>query len=174
MLGDFTAQANWLKTKKNQWTKSRFFRPNSKLPASEATRCAMMCDVAYFVKMKDLLLVCISLLPVFSSKPKKQVQYTSPKPAGFLTDFWSSFYSRHPSSQSSQSPATPTRHWLTGELFHYLAQAALATNSWQGWMSSPPRLSCKRKRVKDFFWHIHWIYPPPSNSGKWRFVGIPY
>ncbi len=19
-----------------------------------------------------------------------------------------------------------------------------------------------------------WIYPPPSNSGKWRFIGIPY
>ena len=21
---------------------------------------------------------------------------------------------------------------------------------------------------------ITWIYPPPSNSGKWRFIGIPY
>ena len=21
---------------------------------------------------------------------------------------------------------------------------------------------------------IPWIYPPPSNSGKWRFIGIPY
>ena len=21
---------------------------------------------------------------------------------------------------------------------------------------------------------ILWIYPPPSNSGKWRFIGIPY
>ncbi len=21
---------------------------------------------------------------------------------------------------------------------------------------------------------IHWVVPPPSNSGKWRFIGIPY
>ncbi len=21
---------------------------------------------------------------------------------------------------------------------------------------------------------IHWMWPPPSNSGKWRFIGIPY
>ena len=21
---------------------------------------------------------------------------------------------------------------------------------------------------------IYWVYPPPSNSGKWRFIGIPY
>ena len=24
------------------------------------------------------------------------------------------------------------------------------------------------------FLGILWIYPPPSNSGKWRFIGIPY
>ena len=29
---------------------------------------------------------------------------------------------------------------------------------------SPPQ---KKKRMT-------WIYPPPSNSGKWRFIGIPY
>ena len=34
----------------------------------------------------------------------------------------------------------------------------------QKWtVSFPPTIPC-----------ISWVWPPPSNSGKWRFIGIPY
>ena len=32
----------------------------------------------------------------------------------------------------------------------------------------------KSNKTWKLHFHIIWIYPPPSNSGKWRFIGIPY
>ena len=41
------------------------------------------------------------------------------------------------------------------------------------WTSESSIWMCQNSKIPPFFFGITWIYPPPSNSGKWRFIGIP-
>ncbi len=36
-----------------------------------------------------------------------------------------------------------------------------------------PEFFGNKNQVEPLMWMI-WVWPPPSNSGKWRFIGIPY
>ncbi len=46
----------------------------------------------------------------------------------------------------------------------------LVPGSVPGFFGGTLTMEKKEKKLKGIFW----IYPPPSNSGKWRFIGIPY
>ncbi len=47
---------------------------------------------------------------------------------------------------------------------------------WLAWEPKVPNIWGTNGRSGPIFGStpIPWIYPPPSNSGKWRFIGIPY
>ncbi len=118
----------------------------------------------------------------------------------FTFDFRYLHFSSHPSSFPS---FPPHRHfgnlgipaWATSEdvhirwtdwTFHIFCQASTSQKS----VNRAFLVCCNSSAIVLFlmFWcHIaevyflkfyqldmNWIYPPPSNSGKWRFIGIPY
>lgn len=121
VLGDFTAQANWLKSKEN-------------LPKLRHLKAK---DFCLQILLKEFLLpLCQSYMFFLQHQKNKGATKTPPKPPGLKSEVPSNFRPKRPIfGLSKASPLLPPAgdHWHG--MAHYLAQGALESNSWH--VSSP-------------------------------------
>ena len=89
---------------------------------------------------------------------------------------WSSKYSRGPIHPSPWPPSGDARSLgpiVTSAASRIQLRIATIRASCGVTIISNLQLEIWGKHTYTKF-EICWIYPPPSNSGKWRFIGIPY